>query len=601
MTAAASAAAAKPAAATGAARRPGGQWQKRIERASAAWAMRFEEDQQRLAAAGPLEAALAHAMAESEKATVRAALRRALCNHVCVRGRLVVAEASGDDAAVDVLLASLTAGAGAPISPTGHSHDVVYVGSNVACVLTLLEHKCSLCKAEFRPGPFDVAAFPSSPSTEREDGATRGYTYYFATEVLRAYWELHDRGGLSAAAFAASHEAMLDRRSSLGATHLHPRGLRSGSTPGAANPSYFRVPDRQFIEAAYAFRRVEVATTQEEGMGVNCFVGSLASCPSCATTVEETSGRLDRSTKCAIVADASVTPSSNPNLARVAHATDLVSTVGLFFNPSSDPLVGAPLLSSSTQAGAGAAMASLAPAAGPTSAAAAGAARGVGREEGGTGRGSGHGVDPGIHHNPVRDHHNTLRCDDPNPELEACEGSHATGIVGSVCTCGFPLRRGFWSINRAERYAHYDRMFLKLVLRNEFDEIKAIYLDYGCLYRVHFINFFGTLPVHDTHLRADEIQFLVDWLHARGHKAFCRYSNGAYYIVNTGRRVGINMETLFSKVITRTCEAFVFTSETVLKRWNFSFDYLLPFLRSIYGYSGPRGPNLHFRAVVICL
>ena len=521
----------------------------------------------RLAAAGPQEAELAYVAGEAEKGVVLKALSLAPCCHSCCRPEYAVAKAGGA-AAVDAFLAALMAtpptGGEAVISATGKTVAVIYLGRNIEFLLPLKQFRCSRCKLAFLPEALDVNAFPSSPASVRENGAVVGYTRFFSLGVLKDFATLNDGGGLSLMAYAAHLEEKLRSLSELRAVHLKSLGQDDPRAGEFYEPH--PVDPRTFANAYFASRRTLAAISNEKEMGMNCFAG-VFNCPSCTTTVSP-DGKLNPSEIVTVIVDASVTPSSNPKAAMAAHAAQLKPTVRKYFRCEAEasgaissssvlpPTESQARPAAVTGPGAGAAgrgpgPGAFAPAVGSVSTA---AAASTGNGGGGLEEGDGdmHGVGVGPHRNPIvddslRSHHNPLTCDDPR-HSSVPEGTHAKGVVGAVCSCGKPVLGSYESINTHENYGCYDRQLKHLVLTNPIDTIRKVGLDYGCLYKVHFVNFFGEDLPYATYVRADEVLFLVDWLHAKGHKAICRFQNGAFYIVNTGRRTGVDMERLFAKV-----------------------------------------------------
>ena len=101
-----------------------------------------------------------------------------------------------------------------------------------------------------------------------------------------------------------------------------------------------------------------------------------------------------------------------------------------------------------------------------------------------------------------------------------------------------------------ENWDMYTAMLYHVVVQNSIDRIQTVYLDFGCLYKRHFVNFFGAPAYFAWASIIGIVNFFVDWLHAKGHRPWCRFANGAMYVPGTGRRIGAQCEELWSKVRT---------------------------------------------------
>ena len=145
------------------------------------------------------------------------------------------------------------------------------------------------------------------------------------------------------------------------------------------------------------------------------------------------------------------------------------------------------------------------------------------------------------------DNHNDLHCSRPVCRL-APPGTAAVGIGGCVCPHGVPVRKSFINMLSPESWSIYMAILYYAIVRNSIDAIRWIYLDFGCQFQVAFYRYFADPTVFVSDIAAGAIHFFVDWLHAKGHRPWCRFTNGAMYVAQTGRRIGAQCEELWAKV-----------------------------------------------------
>ena len=390
--------------------------------------------------------------------------------------------------------------AGAPpfplITETGDFAEVVYQSELLAYVLRVPQFRCSCCSEVWYPDAHTLLCFPSSPTGMKLDGATSGYTRWFPVTVLNNYHRLSNGGGVSAQAFAAYLEGA-QRETAACAAYL---GGSLGALP------FHKVDDKLLLNAHFAFRRLDFPLADESKHGITFKVGVGQDCSVCATVIVD--GKRDYNKFATIMTDASLTMKANKGGSRAALVAEERAGPGL------------PTLGRYFAAGPNREVAAAAPAvrrAAPIS-------RFVPR------------------HNHIR------ACRQFTEAVTPARAVAAFGIGGAVCPEGVPTRSSFINMRRPENWRMYDAMLRKLIANNQLDAIKVVYLDFGCMYQFHFLDQFGRAGAFTVEASAADIKFFVDWLHAKGHNPECRYTNGAMYVLNTGRRIGAQCEELWAKV-----------------------------------------------------
>ena len=385
------------------------------------------------------------------------------------------------------------------ITETGNHAEVVYQGVLLAAVLPVPEFHCSCCSEVWYPDAPTLLCFPSSPTGIKLDGATSGYTRWIALAVLDNFHRLSNGGGVSAQAYAAFLEETQRETAACGA-YL-------GGSLGALK--FHKFDDKLLLNAYFAHRRLIVPLADERDMGITFKDGALQDCSACSTVIVD--GEPSFNEHATIMLDGSYTPRANKGGAKAAIAAEERSgtglrTIGRYFAPGPNREVAA-------------------------------AAPAVRRAA------------PKSRFNA---RHNRIRaCRQFSEEPAPTRAASAFGIGGAVCPEGVPARWSYINMRRPENWRMYDAMLRKLIANNQLDAIKVVYLDFGCMYQVHFVDEFGRAGEFTVNAKAEEIKFFVDWLHAKGHHPECRYSNGAMYVLNTGRRIGAQCEELWAKVTPR--------------------------------------------------
>lgn len=530
-----------------------------------------------------------------EGADVRCRLDRACMFHECCSAARVQAEAVEDPAlrekAVDALFERLTSpgadGAPAAITKTANVREVVYWGTCSSFVLCVPEYLCQDCGKTFVPLAIHALAWQSSPVLIRANGKSRGYTRWCDLDLADIFASLRVIGSVSGTAFAA----FMEERYRLANEAVKYLGC-------AGEKDDYPVKDAMLLTVHFAYQRAAYLNKAVGERDERFRVGFGRKCASCATVRDPIDDKLDASCHFDVAMDAAVSLCTNETAAKAARAAGLtgkisdglgllsdasagtrdaggepmsagdgvdggsaaaVAAVAHALGGSADPapsaggaltsgagrrLEGCDSTTVGVRVGAGdVASSSAAAAAASVPAAVAGRPAGasVGAEPSTSGRSAG---------SASGGWHNHLHCslEKLTPaQLAAAlvEGAPSMGFCGAVCMHGEPLL--FINMKSREHWGMYNRLLRALVLMNRADKIRVAYIDFSCLYQVHFFNEFG-VELEELGLDATSFKFFVDWLHMRGHVAACRYSNGAMYNEGTGRRIGVGAETLWSKV-----------------------------------------------------
>ena len=507
------------------------EWTKRLLKDAKAWDDKRPEHTCALRAVAPERFISSGRAAEGEMETARRNVDRACLFHDCCRSSRLEAELIEDadkrEAALAALYATLTKEGGLISKAATVNQVVVFCGLRHSFLLDVPTFHCRACSESFVPMAVHALAWPSSASVISLNGEQLGYTRWFDADLLDEFARFRSTGNVSALAFAAVMETTY-RESSAALARLG-RGGRNDAFP---------LDDRMLLNVHHAYQAALAPNTAEGERGLYFRQGVCKNCPSCSTVQSTVDGPLDQSEHVSVVLDASVTPSTNPSAARAAHAADLQGKISNnFFMEDLRVSAGASVRAAASPA-----------AGGPSTGGRAAGVRPPPRAGGG---------------GPPRlapKGHNRLHCSREllSPEQAAAAakmGGPSTGIVGGVCPHDQPLLGGFLNMKVPENWGMYDRVLERVILDNRVDKIRIVYIDFSCLYQVHFFNEFGErLEALELEacgangVSADGIEFFVDWLHMQGHVASCRYRNGAMYNTGTGRRIGVGAEVLWSTV-----------------------------------------------------
>ena len=553
-------------------------WSKRLGRESEAWNRRRPDDIFMLRLVEAQLSDRSHRLAEAEKEMLLRSLAVSPCRHKCCLPELMMRGRS--EAALPALLEELTtptAGGSAVITMMlGRNTKVLYRGEHTTCVVSLPYFECSRCgETELLPPPLSCCCWPSSPATVREGGDRLGYTSWFALPVLDKFERLTNAGGLSAEAYVADLDASHRRAQEREITHLGLDQLGDPVDPDLLLQFLHPLKPAIFLQAYFSYLRAKTLLHLELQTDASVGVGVMRNCPSCASVQEEEGGPVDISPISTMILDATKTLSSFASAASAARAAGLQPVIGYYFGEANrdaeEYLEGKGGALAEAEAAVEAARRARAldegpaagdhpeeggPAAGPAgelpSGPRQGAAGGPGgrkaqamgglSDDGGAGAETG---PPGPHDGfDLEEHHNHLHCHHPASRRQA-PSAPGVGVAGGVCPCGGPGVGVFVNMGQPETHAHYD-IIMRQVNKDTNNRIGTVYLDYACMYKIHFCDRMGKWM--ETIGTLEDVRFLVDWLHAKGHRPICRYANGAFFIQLTGRRVGVCLETFWGKV-----------------------------------------------------
>jgi hypothetical protein len=98
--------------------------------------------------------------------------------------------------------------------------------------------------------------------------------------------------------------------------------------------------------------------------------------------------------------------------------------------------------------------------------------------------------------------------------------SDECGLAGCTCSHGVPILGGFLAMPAPERFLYYDLINDHLLPLLDID---VMYLDTGCVYKVHFAASNAPDAPAPKHIR-------VPWWHCRGHGAHCAPFNSGLYL-----------------------------------------------------------------------
>jgi len=439
--------------------------------------------------------------------------------HPCCIGKYVAAdellnhrdrEAAYDAADRHFRLADGSPGSRPQIEETDDKLWVVCQGRHGARKLPVPTFHCAACNETWCPNAVSCFCWPSAPCNIIPpcNNLTQGFTRWITLDVLDDFARLHNGGGVSAEAYAAFLAASQSASSDC-AAYFGKRGFEVG---GAVVTAEFHTFDAKLLmNAHFSYQNAAELLPNERKMGIVFKVG-IFDCPSCATLMDHhhASGCVGMPVKscsdhATIMMDGSVTMKENAGSAVSAKlAADRspsgLSAPGVYFTEANREL------------------------------------------NNGDFKGEGEPRECSL------DPHNDLHCSRP-VSRQAAPGTAAVGIAAAVCPHGYPVRGTGINMRSPENWDMFTAILYHAILQNTVDTIRTVYLDFGCLFKAHFFNFLKNDPrAAAWACTAGVINFFVDWLHARGHRPWCRFANGAMYVCATGRRIGAQCEELWAKV-----------------------------------------------------
>ena len=476
------------------------------------WKGRRVEDVLALKAVKPQRDAAALQAADNEYADFDERVKNSFRSHECCCSMYVAADelktsAERDEARAAADRYFLTSANGTPqIVETSKKSSVVFQGRLSARVMAIPEFSCSSCKKTWRPNAVLCSCWPSAPCGIVPDNSPHGRTRWISLNVLDDFALYQDVGGLSAMAYAAVLEEASRVFSACAASFIK-LGLRTGSS------EFHTFNDKLLMNAHSSYQEAARQLDDERAMGIEFCDGVFYDCCSCSTVIDyhHAAGRVGVPIKSCdphstMTMDASVTMHANEGNSSAARDAEAESPTGfstseMYFDAETNIQVA------------------------------------TGHFKLGE---------------PVEeiDDHNDLHCS--NPVFRAAPpGTAAVGIAGCACPHGYPVRKSFINMLTPENWSMYLGILYRTLVKNPVDAIRWIYLDFGCLFKTAFYNFFANPAVFVNNITARSITFFVDWLHAKGHRPWCRFTNSAMYVAETGRRIGAQCEELWAKV--RVC------------------------------------------------
>ncbi|PVF91605.1 hypothetical protein CPB86DRAFT_303151 [Serendipita vermifera] len=119
-----------------------------------------------------------------------------------------------------------------------------------------------------------------------------------------------------------------------------------------------------------------------------------------------------------------------------------------------------------------------------------------------------------------------------------------TGVAGAVCRHDCAIPHGFVNLFKGERYVNSD--FAMSSLMKNIKNLKELVISYdiACQFSKHFFKRFRDSPFLS--LPDADITFMINKLHALGHKEDCRYRYSFNYVKGVGRTDGEGIERFWS-------------------------------------------------------
>lgn len=149
-----------------------------------------------------------------------------------------------------------------------------------------------------------------------------------------------------------------------------------------------------------------------------------------------------------------------------------------------------------------------------------------------------------------RDCSSSLHC--ARPEAPAASGPcDVHGIVGGVCSHGFPLKGLFMDMHGPEQFVYY-LILLKCLIKS-CPAVSDVYVDFACRLKITWQRFI-TKQGHKffsseaEYAAAKDLRLLVNWMHGSSHDLSCQLRNNGRYTANAGHKHGEGSEQLWSQV-----------------------------------------------------
>ncbi|GLC40476.1 hypothetical protein PLESTM_001078600 [Pleodorina starrii] len=135
----------------------------------------------------------------------------------------------------------------------------------------------------------------------------------------------------------------------------------------------------------------------------------------------------------------------------------------------------------------------------------------------------------------------SLHC--ARPDAPAASGPcDIHGVCGAVCMHTIPLRNVFCDMRTPEQFAYYLLMLGHLTQQRP--DLKHVYIDFGCRIYSTWKRYVAKHP--ELPPEAAELEIMVNWMHGNGHDVACQLTNSGRYRKGSGRRVGEEIEQLWS-------------------------------------------------------
>ena len=405
------------------------------------------------------------------------------------------------------------------------AHEVIVHGQHCCFKLPVpkfrcLQAGCLPADREFEAGPLHLSCWASSPSALVDPTRSgpihgQGLTRWFTQSMLADLERLTNMAGASITAFCAYQDAKVADVAAYEAV------LRTGG-PASPSPHEHHPLNHKLVgEAYFALMRARALNEEARRAEVGFNIGIFRHCPACSSWLLD-DGLKNFADYVCLCSDGSVTFSESANTARAGRASGVPSQIRHFFGRAND------LCLESEGAGGG------------------------GGRAGGGGDGGGEAAEGGAGQvDPERAAfaavHNNITCCRPGEGKVNSPTGHSFGVCLGCCSHNMPAVGTLVNMRSPERFSHHQAIFETGIVANPSDKIRLFSLDYSCLFGPSIMDVFldgrwiGAVG-------RDEVRFVVDWLHAKGHKAVCRFKNGALYIEGTGRVIGAQMEQLWSWV-----------------------------------------------------
>ncbi|GLC47449.1 hypothetical protein PLESTM_002075400 [Pleodorina starrii] len=116
------------------------------------------------------------------------------------------------------------------------------------------------------------------------------------------------------------------------------------------------------------------------------------------------------------------------------------------------------------------------------------------------------------------------------------------GVCGAVCMHTVPLRSVFCDMRTPEQFAYYLLMLGHIIQQRP--DLKHVYMDFGCRIASTWQRYVAKHP--ELPPEAAGLEIMVNWMHGNGHGVACQLTNSGRYRKGAGRRIGEEIEQLWS-------------------------------------------------------